>query len=169
MDRHFIGQQKPRTEPGGLRAEGEHGCDSSRVANSTGRNDRDGRHRVDYRRHQRKRRHTTPDVTAGLPTLRNDDVRSRSDCASGFLGAADRMHDKPVGVVHQVDVAAGIAEDEGHDPQAGGKGLIDSTVLIGGENEVAGKRPVGEACRCTNHIFGVVGPRQSQAAEAAGI
>jgi hypothetical protein len=42
-------------------------------------------------------------------------------------------------------------------------------VLIGGENEVAGKRPVGEGCRFTNHVSGVVGPRQSQAAEAARI
>jgi hypothetical protein len=42
-------------------------------------------------------------------------------------------------------------------------------VLIDVENEVAGKRPIGEGCRVTNHISGVVGPRQSQAAEAAGI
>jgi hypothetical protein len=46
---------------------GKHGCDSSSVANPTGRNDRYGCHRVDYRSHQRERRHTTSDVAAGLP------------------------------------------------------------------------------------------------------
>jgi hypothetical protein len=66
-------------------------------------------------------------VAAGLPALRNDDVHSTSDCAPGFLGAADRVHNNPSGVMHQVDVALGIAEDERHDPQAGRKGLIDST------------------------------------------
>ena len=40
---------------------------------------------------------------------------------------------------------------------------------IGGENEVAGKRPVGEGCRLTNYLSGVIGPRQPKAAEAAGI
>jgi hypothetical protein len=40
VDRHLVGQEKPRAEPGGLRAKGEHGRDSSSVANPTGRNDR---------------------------------------------------------------------------------------------------------------------------------
>src|SRR3954454_21785135 len=38
--------------------------------------------------------------------------------------------------MHQVDVARGIAEDERHEPQASRKGLIDSTVLIGGETKL---------------------------------
>ena len=56
---------------------------------------------------KRERRHATPDVAAGLPALRDDDVHPTSDCAPGFLGAADRVHDKPSGVMHRVDVAAG--------------------------------------------------------------
>ena len=154
---------------GGLRAEGEHGRDSSSVANPTGRDDRHRCHRVDHRRHQRERCHATPDVPAGLPTLRNDDVHSTSDCAPRFLGAADRVHDKPSGVMHQLDVALGIAEDERHDPQTSRKGLIDSMVLIGGENEVAAKRTIGQRCRFTNQISGIVGPPQPHGAEAAGI
>jgi len=39
-------------------------------------------------------------MAARLPALRDDDVHAASDCASGFLGAADRMHDKPSGVMH---------------------------------------------------------------------
>jgi len=49
--------------------------------------------------------------------------------------------------MHQVDVALGIAEDERNDPQASRKGLIDSTVLIRGESEVAAKRTIGQRCR----------------------
>jgi hypothetical protein len=108
-------------------------------------------------------------VAASLPTLRNNDVHATSHCAPGFLGAANRVHDKRSGVMHRVDVAAGIAEEERHAAQASRKGLIDSTVLIGGKNEVAGKRSVGEGCRFTNHNPCVLRPRQPQAAEAAGI
>ena len=125
MDRHFLGQEEPSAEPRGLCTKGEHGCDSSGVADPTGGNDRYGRHRVDHRWHQRKRRHAARDVAAGLPALGDDDVHSTSDCATGPLGGADGMHDKPSGVMHRVDVALGIAKDERHDPQAGGKGLID--------------------------------------------
>jgi hypothetical protein len=108
-------------------------------------------------------------VAAGLPALRNDDVHTSADCAPGFLGAADRMHQERSGVMHLLDVAAGVAEEERHAAQAGSKRLIDSMVLIGAEHEVAGKRPVGECCRFTDHNPCVLRPRQPQAAEAAGI
>ena len=42
-------------------------------------------------------------------------------------------------------------------------------MLIGEQDEVAGKGPVGEGCGFANHVSGVIGPRQSQAAEAAGV
>jgi hypothetical protein len=42
-------------------------------------------------------------------------------------------------------------------------------VLIEGENEVAGKRPVGEGCRFPNHVSGIVGPPQPHRAEGAGV
>ena len=97
------------------------------------------------------------------------DVHSTPDRAPRFLDAADRVHDKPSGVMHLVDVAAGIAPEERHDPQTRRKCLIDSMVLIRGENEVAGKGPVGEGCRFPNHVSGIIGPPQPQGAEAAGI
>jgi hypothetical protein len=122
-----------------------------------------------YRWDKRERCYATPHVPPGLPALRNDDVHPISGCAPRFLRAADRVHKKPSGVMHQVDIAVGIAPDERHDPQTRREGLIDSTALILEEDEVAGKRPVGEDCRFANHLAGVIGPRQSQAAEAAGI
>lgn len=67
------------------------------------------------------------------------------------------------------DVALGIAEDERHDPQASRKGLIDSSVLIRGESEVAAKRTIGQRCRFTNQISGVVDLPQPHGAERAGI
>jgi hypothetical protein len=79
------------------------------------------------------------------------------------------MHDEPSGVVHQVDVALGIPEYERHDPQAGRKGLIDSTVLIRIESEVAAKRTIGQRCRFTDQISGIVDPPQPHGAEGAGI
>jgi hypothetical protein len=56
--------------------------------------------------------------------------------------------------MHRVDIAVGIAPQERHDPQASGKRLIESTVLIGGKHEIAGKGPVGERCRFTNQVRG---------------
>ncbi len=109
-------------------------------------------------------------MPASLPALRNDDVHSTSDCAPRFLGTPDRVHHKPSGVVHRVDIAVGIACEEQHDPQTSGKRLIESVALIGAaENEIAGKGPVGERCRFANQVSGVIGPRQRHAAESAGI
>ena len=48
-------------------------------------------------------------------------------------------------------------------------GLIDSMALIGEENEVAGNRSVSEGRRFADRLAGVIGPRQSQTAEAAGV
>jgi hypothetical protein len=169
VNRHFIGQQEPRAEQGGLRAEGEHGRDSSSVANPTSCNHRYRCHGVDDRRHQRERCHATPDVPAGLPTLRHDDVHATSDCAPRFLDTADRVHDKPSAVMHQLDIVLGLAPEERHDPQSSVEGLIDSMVLIEGENEVAGERPVGKGRRFPNYGCGIVGPPQPQGAEAACI
>jgi hypothetical protein len=112
VDRHFVGYEKSSAQPSGLRTEGKHGRDSSCVADPAGSNDRYGRHRVDHRRHQRQGRDATPDVAAGLPALRNDDVHSTSDGTPGFLGAADSVQNKSSGAMHQVDVALRIAEDD---------------------------------------------------------
>jgi len=49
------------------------------------------------------------------------------------------------------------------------KRLIDSMVLIEGENEVAGERPIGKGCRFPNHGSGIIGPPQPHCAEAACI
>jgi len=81
-----------------------------------GRDDRYRRDRIDYRRHQRERCHATQYVPAGLPALRDDDVRATCDCTPRFLGGPDRLHDKPSGVMHRVDIALGIAQEERHDP-----------------------------------------------------
>ncbi len=108
-------------------------------------------------------------MSPGLPTLRNDNVYSTSDNSPRFLDAADRVHDEPSSVMHQLDIVLGVAPEERHDPQSSGKGLIDSMVLIEGKNEIAGKRPVGKGCRFPNHGSGIVGPPQPQSAEAACI
>jgi hypothetical protein len=52
------------------------------------------------------------------------------------------VSDSP-GVVHRLDAAATIAPDERDDPQAGLEGLVKTTVVISGENQVADKRPSG--------------------------
>jgi len=69
----------------------------------------------------------------------------------------------------RVDIAVGIAQEERHDPQTSGKGLIDSMVLIRSENKIAGKRPVGERCGVTDPISGVISPPQRHAAERARV
>ena len=150
VDRHLVGEQEPGAQPGGLRAEREHGRDSSRVADPTGRDHRHRRDRVDYRRHQRERRHATPDVPAGLPALRDDHVDPSPDRAPRLLSTPDRVHHKPPGVVHHADIAVGVAQQKRHDPQTSSKGLIDSMVLIGAEHKIAGKRPVSQRCRVTH-------------------
>jgi hypothetical protein len=108
-------------------------------------------------------------VTAGLPALRDDYIHPTPDRAPGLLGAAHRMQHKPSGVVHGVDIALGIAPEERDDPQAGRKRLIDSMVLVRGENEVASKRAIGQRRRFTNQIARVVSPPEPHRAEAAGV
>ena len=71
--------------------------------------------------------------------------------------------------MHRVDIAIGIAQQKRDDPQTSGKRLIESTVLIRGESEVAAKRTIGQRRRFTDHIPGVVGPPQPDRAEGAGI
>jgi len=65
------------------------------------------------------------------------------------------VHDDSTGVVHRLDVAAGIPPHERDDPQAGLKGLVKATVVIFGENEVAAERPRGQRRRLTNDGSGI--------------
>jgi len=169
VDRHLLGQQEARAQPRGLGAEGEHRGDAASVADPAGRDHRYGRDGVDHRWHQRKRCDAPRHVAARLPSLRDDHVDTASHGAPCLLGAADRVHDEPSGVVHRVDIAPGVAPEERHDPQARRECLIDAAVLIEGENEVPGKRPVGERSGLTDHLSGVIGPPQPQRAEATGI
>jgi hypothetical protein len=53
--------------------------------------------------------------------------------------------------------------------QAGVKSLVEATVTIFGENEVAAERPRGQRRRLPDHGSDVVRPRQRQHAERAGI
>jgi hypothetical protein len=74
-----------------------------------------------------------------------------------------------VGVVDLLDVASGISPHERHDPHTGFKGLVETTMLIGGENQIAAERTIGERRRLANHVSGGSGPGQGQHAEGAGI
>jgi hypothetical protein len=78
-------------------------------------------------------------VSTGLPTLRHDDVDSGGDCSPGLFGAADRVQDDSVGIVDLLDVGAGIAPKQRHDPQTSFQGFVEATVLVGGENEIPAK------------------------------
>jgi hypothetical protein len=72
------------------------------------------------------------------------------------IGSADRVHDNPPGVVHALDVAAGITHEKRDNAQAGVKGLVKATVTIFGENEVAAERPRGQRRRLPDHGSDVV-------------
>ena len=169
VDRHLLRQQEPRTQPRGLRAQGEHRGDAASVADPAGRDHRHRRHRVHHGGHQRQGRDGAPHVPAGLPALRDDHVRARRDRPPCFLGGADRVQDNPPGVVHALDVAAWITHEKRDNAQAGVKGLVEATVTIFGENEVAAERPRGQRRSLPDHRSDVFGPRQRQHAERAGI
>ena len=143
VDRHLLGQQEPRAQPRGLGAQGEYRGDSASVTDPASRDYRHWRHGVHDSGHQRQRRDAAPNVPASFPALRNNDVDSAGDCLPCFLGAADRVHNDSPGVVHRLDVAAGVPQHKRDDPQAGVKGLVKATVMIFGENEVAAERPRG--------------------------
>ncbi len=108
-------------------------------------------------------------MAARLPALRDDHVHATSDCAPGLLGAADRVHDEPSGVVHHLDVALWIALEERDDPQARRKSLIDATVLIRVQREVAAKRTIGQRRRFTDHSSRVIHPPQLRGTKRASI
>ena len=71
---------------------------------------------------------------------------------SGYI---EPVHDDSPGVVHRLDVAAGIPPDKRDDPQAGFEGRLQATVVIFGENKVAAERPRGQRRRLTNDSSGV--------------
>ena len=169
VDRHLLGHQEPRAQPRGLGAQGEHRRDSAGVTDPASRDHRHRRHRVHHSGHQRQCRDPTPHVPAGLPALRDNHVhagRYRPPC---FLGAPDRVHDNPPGVVHRLDITAGIPPHKRDDPQAGLKGRLKAAVMIFGENEVAAERPRRQRRRLTNDGSGVIGPCERHHAERAGI
>jgi hypothetical protein len=99
-------------------------------------------------------------VPASLPTLRHDDVNSAGGCPPRLFSAADCVQNDSVGVVDLLDVAGGIAPHQRHDPHPGFNGLVKATVLIGGDNQIAAKRTIGERLRLANHVSGGSGPRQ---------
>jgi hypothetical protein len=151
VDRHLLGQQEPRAQPGGLGAEGEYRRDSAGVTDSAGRDHRHRRHRVHHGGHQRQGGDTPPHVAAGLPALRDDHVHAGRGRPARLLGSSHRVQDDPAGIVDLLDVAAGVTQEKRHDPQAGVKGLVEATVTILGENEVAAKRPRGQRRGLPHH------------------
>jgi hypothetical protein len=169
VDRHLLGQQEPRAQPGRLGAEGEHRRDAPGVADPARRDHRHRRHRVDHGGHQRQGPDGAPHVPAGLQSLRDDNVRPGRDRPPGLLGVADRVQDNSAGVVHALDVGAWISPEKRDDPQAGLEGLVKATVPVLGEDKVAAERPRGE-CRCVAHgRSDVRRPGQRNHAERAGI
>ena len=60
------------------------------------------------------------------------------------------MQNDPVGVVDLLDVAGRISPHERNDPHTGFKGVVEATMLIGGENQIAAKRTIGERRCLTN-------------------
>ncbi len=150
------GEQKPGTQPRRLRAQREHGGHAPSVPDPAGRDHRHRRHRVHDGGHQWKRRHLAPHVSPRLPPLRHDDIDSAGDRPPRLFGAADRLQNDSVGVVDLLDVAGGIPPEQRHDPQAGFEGLVEATVLIGGENQIAAEGTIGERRRLANHVSGRV-------------
>ena len=104
-----------------------------------------------------------------LPTLRHDDVNSAGDRLPSLFGASDRTQNESARIVDPLDIASGISEKQGHDPQTGLEGLIEATVLIGGENQVAAEGTIGQRCRLANHVSDRIEPGQRHHAEPAGI
>ena len=73
-----------------------------------------------------------------------------------LLGAADRAHDDSPGVVHRLDIAAGIPQHKRDDPQAGLEGLVNATVMVFGDTRLPPNGLRGECRRLTNDGSDVV-------------
>jgi MFS family permease len=130
VDRHLGSQQEPGAQPGRLRAQGEHRRDAAAVPDPARRDHRHRRDRVYHRRHQRQRPDRPPHVPAGLPALRDDHVHPGRHRPPGLLGGPDRVQDDSPGVVHRLDVSAGVPPHERDDPQPGRQGLVQAAVVI---------------------------------------
>jgi len=74
-----------------------------------------------------------------------------------------------VRLVNLLDVAGGISPKQRDDPHTRFEGLIEPTVLVGVEDQIAAKRAIGERSRLTDHVSGGSGPRQRQHTERTGI
>ena len=110
--------------------------------------------------------HTCPPASQPCATITST---PDADRPPGLLGGADRVQDDSPGVVHALDVAAGIPHMNETIRNPAVQGLVQATVVIFGENEVAAERPRGQRRRLTNDRSDVIGPRQRQHAERAGI
>ena len=84
-------------------------------------------------------------MPTSLPTLRHDDINSAVDRPPRLFGAADRVQNHSVRLVDLLDVPGGIPPEQRHDPQTGFEGIVEATVLIGVQNQIAAKRSIGES------------------------
>jgi hypothetical protein len=91
---------------------------------------------VDDRRNERKRCDLPPDMTAGLPPLRHDDVGSRFHTAAGIGGTSHGLRDKSAPGVHSVHVGGGVAPVERHESHPFLEADIEAVALGPFQDEV---------------------------------
>ena len=95
VDRGLGRGEEARAHPGARGAEREHGGEPSPVGDSARGDDRNRRDGVDDARDERERRDGSPDVPAGFPPLRHDDVGTGRGGGSSLFGGTDRdEHDR---------------------------------------------------------------------------
>jgi hypothetical protein len=143
MDRGLVRGEEPGADPRAGGAEGEHGGEAATVSDSACGDDRNRRYGVDDPRHERERRNGSPDVTSGLPALRDDDVGSGcGGCPRLYRGADGDEHDR-IGRTGLGNEISGVAPEEGDDAhlrrQRGGEPLA----LVPVQPEVDAERPLG--------------------------
>ena len=135
--RRLCTQSEDRRDPASVSdpASGDHRC---------------RRHRVHDRRDEREGPDRTPDMSAGIETLRHDDVHTGLDGELGLLGATDVEHHERSGRMRFIEVrtpwrqGGPVVGDEVHASfEAGRKPLP----LIPLQDEVGAERALGQGLR----------------------
>ena len=106
-----------------------------------------GRDSVDDGRHEGHRRDLASDVTAGFPTLRDDDIDPGIDGSTSFGDVADSVEDDGPAFVGDRDQWRRVTPGRRHDPDTRVETPPKPFLLRPDEDQVDPERAVGQGSR----------------------
>ena len=92
MDRGLMTRKKASADPRARRAERQSCSKAPPISHATGGYNRNRRNGINNGRYEWHRRHRSPDMTARLPSLSNDDINTTVYGSFGVIGRTNGVH-----------------------------------------------------------------------------